>query len=48
MNEARTVFEAFAASVARTPHAPFLCTEAVTADAYGLATGETTWGEAAR
>jgi acyl-CoA synthetase (AMP-forming)/AMP-acid ligase II len=48
MAEARTVFEAFVASATRTPEAPFLCTEAVTADAYGLAPGETTWGEAAR
>src|SRR4051812_19218894 len=48
MSDGRTVFEAFAASVARTPHAPFLCTEAITADAYGLARGDTTWGEAAR
>jgi acyl-CoA synthetase (AMP-forming)/AMP-acid ligase II len=48
MAEARTVFEAFAASATRTPEAPFLCTEAVTADAYGLAPGETTWAEAAR
>ena len=43
-----TVFEAFAASAARTPEAPFLCTEAVTAEAYGLAPGETTWEETAR
>ena len=48
MTDGRTVFEAFAASVARTPRAPFLCTEAVTAEAYGLAPGETPWGEAAR
>jgi acyl-CoA synthetase (AMP-forming)/AMP-acid ligase II len=48
MAQARTVFEAFAASAARTPDAPFLCTEAVTAQAYGLAPGETTWAEAAR
>jgi acyl-CoA synthetase (AMP-forming)/AMP-acid ligase II len=48
MAEARTVFGAFAASAARTPDAPFLCTEAVTAEAYGLAPGETTWAEAAR
>jgi len=48
MADALTVFEAFAAGVARTPRAPFLCTEAVTAKAYGLRAGETTWGEAAR
>jgi acyl-coenzyme A synthetase/AMP-(fatty) acid ligase len=48
MAGAHTVFEAFAASAGRTPDAPFLCTEAVTAGAYGLAPGETTWAEAAR
>src|SRR6185295_15175909 len=43
-----SVHAAFARTAARTPEAPFLCTEAVTAEAYGLAPGETTWAEAAR
>ena len=42
-----TVFDAFAASAARTPDAAFLHTEAVTAASYGIEAGETTWAEAA-
>jgi acyl-CoA synthetase (AMP-forming)/AMP-acid ligase II len=42
-----TVFDAFAASAARTPGAPFLHTEAVTARAYGIAAGDTGWAAAA-
>ncbi|HET6598492.1 MAG TPA: AMP-binding protein, partial [Burkholderiaceae bacterium] len=44
---AATVFDAFAASAARTPDAEFLCVEPVTAHAYGIPAGATTWGEAA-
>jgi acyl-CoA synthetase (AMP-forming)/AMP-acid ligase II len=42
-----TVFDAFRASVARTPQADFLCVEAVTAQAYGIRAESITWGEAA-
>ena len=42
-----TVFEAFAASAARTPDAAFLHTEAVTAASYGIEAGEITWATAA-
>ena len=42
-----TVFDAFAASAARTPDAAFLHTEAVTAASYGIEPCETTWAAAA-
>ncbi len=45
---ARTVHAAFAATAARTPDAPFLCVEAVTAATYGIPAGEISWREAAR
>lgn len=44
---ASTVFAAFAASAARAPGAQFLCTEAVTAQAYGIPAEVIRWGEAA-
>jgi acyl-CoA synthetase (AMP-forming)/AMP-acid ligase II len=43
----RTVHDAFSSTARRTPNAEFLCTEAVTAEAYGIAAGSITWGEAA-
>ena len=42
-----TVHDAFATTAARTPGADFLFTEAVTAAAYGIATGAIAWGAAA-
>jgi acyl-CoA synthetase (AMP-forming)/AMP-acid ligase II len=45
---AQTVHAAFAATAARTPDAPFLCVEAVTAATYGIRAGEISWREAAR
>jgi len=42
-----TVFEAFDATARRTPAAPFLCIESVTARTYGLTTGDVGWAEAA-
>ncbi len=42
----RTVHEAFAATGARTPQADFLYSEAVTAQAYGIARGSVTWAAA--
>ena len=44
----RTVYDAFATTAVRTPEAPFLCVEPVTAAAYGIPAGEITWREAAR
>jgi acyl-CoA synthetase (AMP-forming)/AMP-acid ligase II len=44
----RTVHDAFLASAARTPDAPFLCIEAVTAASYGHAAREIAWSEAQR
>ncbi|MEO8281659.1 MAG: AMP-binding protein, partial [Ideonella sp.] len=41
-----TVHQAFLTTARRTPTAPFLCTEAITAQAYGIAAGEISWGEA--
>lgn len=43
----QTVFDAFSSTARRTPDAEFLCTEAVTAEAYGIPAGSITWGEAA-
>ena len=43
----QTVHDAFATTAARTPDAPFLCVESVTAAAYGIPAGEITWREAA-
>ncbi|MEO6747414.1 MAG: AMP-binding protein [Caldimonas sp.] len=45
---AQTVHAAFAATAARTPDAPFLCVEAVTAASYGIPAGEISWRDAAR
>ena len=42
-----TVFDAFAASAARTPDAAFLHTDAVTAASYAIEAGEITWANAA-
>ena len=42
-----TVHDAFKATAARTPEAEFLCVEAQTALAYGIAVGSIHWGEAA-
>ncbi len=42
----RSVYAAFAASARRTPDAPLLCIESVTAEACGLEPGEITWREA--
>jgi acyl-CoA synthetase (AMP-forming)/AMP-acid ligase II len=44
----QTVHDAFATTAARTPDAPFLCVEAVTAQTYGIPAGEITWRDAAR
>src|SRR6186713_2754709 len=44
----QTVHDAFGATAARTPDAPFLCVEAVTAATYGIPAGETSWRDAAR
>jgi acyl-CoA synthetase (AMP-forming)/AMP-acid ligase II len=41
-----TVHDAFSATAARTPGADFLCIEATTAQAYGLAAGAIRWGDA--
>ena len=43
-----TVHDLFTTTAARTPAAGFLCTEAVTAQAYGIAAGTLAWSEAAR
>ncbi len=43
----QTVHDLFAATARRTPDAPFLCIESVTAEAYGITPGQITWGEAA-
>jgi acyl-CoA synthetase (AMP-forming)/AMP-acid ligase II len=43
----QTVHDAFATSAARTPGAPFLCVESVTAATYGIAAGEIGWAAAA-
>ncbi len=45
---ASTVYEAFAATAAARPQAPFLCVEPVTAASYGIPAEEVTYGEAAR
>ncbi len=42
-----TVHDAFCASARRTPQAEFLFIESVTAQAYGIAPGAITWGDAA-
>ena len=42
-----TVHQAFQTTAARTPGAEFLCTEAMTAQTYGIAEGTIRWGEAA-
>ena len=42
-----TVHALFTATAARTPAADFLCTEAMTAQAYGIPTGTIAWGAAA-
>ncbi len=42
-----TVHDVFTATAARTPAAPFLFTESVTAAAYGIPAGPIAWGEAA-
>jgi acyl-CoA synthetase (AMP-forming)/AMP-acid ligase II len=42
-----TVHQAFQTTAARTPGAEFLCTEAMTAQTYGIAEGAIRWGEAA-
>src|SRR3954468_24946056 len=43
----QTVHDAFATTAARTPDAPFLCVEAVTAQTYGIPAGEISWRDAA-
>ncbi|RMW96793.1 ATP-dependent acyl-CoA ligase [Allofranklinella schreckenbergeri] len=43
----QSVFDAFAASAARTPGADFLYTETVTAQVYGIAAGAISWQQAA-
>ena len=43
----KTVYDAFLSSARRTPAAAFLCTEAVTAEVYGIAQGDISWGDAA-
>ena len=43
----QTVHDAFSTTARRTPDASFLCTDAVTAEAYGIPPGSITWGEAA-
>ena len=43
----KTVHDAFSSTAARTPDAPFLCVEAVTAQTYGIPAGEIRWREAA-
>ena len=43
----QTVHDAFSTTARRTPDASFLCTDAVTAEAYGIPSGSITWGEAA-
>ncbi len=43
---AESVFDAFAERARRQPGAPFLCTEAVTAAAYGIEAGEQGYGDA--
>ena len=43
----QSVYDAFSTTAARTPDAAFLCTESVTAAAYGIPAGETTWRQAA-
>ena len=42
-----TVHDAFSATASRTPGAEFLCTEATTAQTYGIPEGSIRWGEAA-
>src|SRR3982750_2608728 len=42
-----TVHQRFSATAAQSPGAEFLFTEPVTAQAYGIAAGVITWGEAA-
>jgi hypothetical protein len=42
-----TVHQAFQTTAARTPSAEFLCTEAMTAQTYGITEGAIRWGEAA-
>ncbi|MDO4723940.1 MAG: AMP-binding protein [Comamonadaceae bacterium] len=41
------IYDAFAASAARTPQADFLYTESVTAQVYGIAAGAVSWQQAA-
>ena len=41
------VYDAFAASAARTPQADFLYTESVTAQVYGIPAGAVSWQQAA-
>ena len=43
----QSVYDAFSATARRTPGTSFLCTEAVTAEVYGIPPGSITWGEAA-
>ena len=43
----QTVHDAFSTTARRTPGADFLCTEAVTAEVYGIPPGSITWGDAA-
>jgi len=43
----QSVYDAFSNTARRTPDASFLCTEAVTAEVYGIRPGSITWGEAA-
>ena len=43
----QTVHDAFSTTARRTPGADFLCTEAVTAEVYGITPGAITWGDAA-
>jgi len=43
----QSVYDAFSTTARRTPGADFLCTEAVTAEVYGIPPGAITWGDAA-
>ena len=43
----QSVYDAFSTTARRTPDAAFLCTEAVTAEVYGIPPGAITWGDAA-
>src|SRR5689334_8233177 len=42
----KTVHDAFSATAARTPDAPFLCVESITAQTYGIPAGEIRWRDA--